>query len=259
MLRHKAALFVGCALLAGSVTAHAESAYVGRPVVELFTSQGCSSCPPADRLVGRLAEEGRVIALTYPVTLWDYLGWTDTLATRENSERQFAYSQARGDGAIYTPQIVVNGREDVVGNKEADVLRELDRQRATGGFPSVEVDAVRQGGVLHVQVHAAGGYSGKQATIWLGHVLREVPVAIDRGENSGRKIVYHNVVQSLRPIGMWSGKEVEIDLPVNELARDGESACVVLVQLDGKEGPGPIVGAAMASWPLTRANALVRE
>lgn len=259
MLRHKAALLVGFALLAGSATAQAESAYVGRPVVELFTSQGCSSCPPADRLIGRLAEDGRVIALTYPVTLWDYLGWTDTLASRENSERQFAYSQARGDGAIYTPQVVVNGREDVVGNKEADVFRELDRQRATGGFPSVEIDAERHGGVLHVQVHAADGYQGKQATIWLGHVLREVPVAIARGENSGRKIVYHNVVQSLRPIGMWSGKAVAVDLPITELARDGETACVVLLQLDGKDGPGPIVGAAMASWPVASANARVGD
>lgn len=259
MVGRKAVLILGLALMALGLPAKADDgSSTGRAVLELFTSQGCSSCPPADKLFGRLVADKHVIALTYPVTLWDYLGWPDTLASRENTERQFAYAQVRGDGAVYTPQVVVNGREDVVGNDEAAVRREIDGQAARGLAPSVNVDLERNGAVLELRVGAARpGAPAASATIWLGSVSPEVKVDIGRGENSGRSIVYHNVVRSLRAVGMWKGSPVSIDMPVDEISRDGGSACVVLVQLNEPGGPGAIIGAATASWPAPVANARI--
>lgn len=258
MVGRNAVLFLGFALVALALPAQAEERSAAGPaVVELFTSQGCSSCPPADRIISRLAADENVIALTYPVTLWDYLGWPDTLASRENTERQFAYAQVRGDSAVYTPQVVVNGREDVVGNKEKAVRREVDAQAAHGLAPSVKVGLTRNGSVLELRIGAAGSGVPGSATIWLGSITPEVKVDIGRGENSGRSIVYHNVVRSLRAVGMWKGDPVSIDMPVDEISRDGGSACVVLVQLNEPAGPGAIVGAAMARWPAPVANARV--
>jgi len=229
-------------------------------VVELFTSQGCSSCPPADKLLGRLAERDDVIALTYPVTLWDYLGWPDTLASRDNTERQFAYAQVRGDSAVYTPQMVINGREDVVGNKEHRVLAEVERQLAQDLAPSVQVDLESNGDILELRIgESKTGAPDRPATIWLGTVEPEVSVQIGRGENTGRSIAYHNVVRSLRAIGMWKGKPLSIDLPLGELSRHGDTACVVLVQLETDAGPGAIVGAAFARWPAPVTNARVAQ
>jgi len=261
MVGHKAVLLLGLTLAAFGRPAFADDGSpAGTSVVELFTSQGCSSCPPADKLLGRLGERGDVIALTYPVTLWDYLGWPDTLATKDNTERQFAYAQMRGDAAVYTPQIVVNGREDVVGNNEHAVQQELKSQAERGLAPSVSVALERNGQILELRIGGGESETPKQAaTIWLGSVIPEVSVRIGRGENSGRSVVYHNVVRSLRPIGMWKGEPVSIDLPVAELSRHGGSACVVLVQLDEAGGPGPIVGAAMARWPAPVANARVAQ
>ncbi|MGX1308634.1 hypothetical protein AB7M35_003392 [Amorphus suaedae] len=259
MVGRKAVLFLGLALMAFGLPAKADDgASKGPAVVELFTSQGCASCPPADKLLGRLLADRNVIALTYPVTLWDYLGWPDTLASRENTERQFAYAQARGDSAVYTPQVVVNGREDVVGNNERAVRHEIDGQTAQGLAPSVRVGLERNGSVLELRIGAAKpGAPKASATIWLGSITPEVKVDIGRGENSGRSIVYHNVVRSLRAVGMWKGDPVSIDMPVDEISRDGGSACVVLVQLNAPAGPGAIIGAATASWPAPVANARV--
>ena len=258
MVGRKAVLFLGLALVAFALPAQAEERPAGPAVVELFTSQGCSSCPPADKIVSKLAADENVIALTYPVTLWDYLGWPDTLASRENTERQFAYAQVRGDSAVYTPQVVVNGREDVVGNKEKAVRREIVAQAAHGLSPSVKVGLERNGSVLELRIGAARPAAPRMsATIWLGSITPEVKVDIGRGENSGRTITYHNVVRSLRAVGMWKGEPVSIDMPIDEISRDGGSACVVLVQLNESAGPGAIVGAAMARWPAPVTNARV--
>lgn len=259
MVGRKAVLFLGLAVIAFGLPAQADDgSSKGPAVVELFTSQGCSSCPPADKLLGRLMDDQTVIALTYPVTLWDYLGWPDTLASRENTERQFAYAQVRGDSAVYTPQVVVNGREDVVGNNENAVRREIDGQATHGLAPAIKVGLERNGAVLELRIGAAApGAPKASATIWLGSITPEVKVDIGRGENSGRSIVYHNVVRSLRAIGMWKGHPVSIDMPIDEISRDGGTACVVLVQLNEPAGPGAIVGAATTSWPAPVANARV--
>ncbi len=121
-------LGLSAALLAGGA---ASAGSVKRPVlVELFTSQGCNSCPPADELLGRLADRPNVLALSLPVTYWDMLGWKDTLATDTNTRRQKAYAQYMGRGGVYTPQIIVDGVSDVVGSREGDVEAAIAKREA---------------------------------------------------------------------------------------------------------------------------------
>ncbi len=218
-----------------------------RAVVELFTSQGCSSCPPADRLLGELAEEREdIIVLSMPVTIWDFLGWSDTLARPELTERQLGYSIVRGDREVYTPQVIVNGREDVVGSDREAILARVAADNANGPALPVPVSLRREGDVLSIRVGRRPADMGKlHATIWLLTVDRQVDVPIRGGENRGRKLTYHNVVRELRPVGMWRGRPVAIDLPIDMEEASVGSGAAVLVQEKGAEGLGPIVGAAM--------------
>src|SRR5579864_4014381 len=110
-----------------------------RAVVELFTSQGCSSCPPADKIIGELAKDPSVIALSMPIDYWDYLGWKDTLADARFSARQKAYSRMRGDRDVYTPQAIVNGSAHVVGSDRAGIERAIGTTRKTDGVMSLPV------------------------------------------------------------------------------------------------------------------------
>src|SRR5215213_6002074 len=130
-----------CAVIAMIRPAHAEP----RAVVELFTSQGCSSCPPADRIIGELAKDPNVIALSMPIDYWDYLGWKDTLADARFSERQKAYSQMRGDRKVYTPQVVVNGSVHVIGSDRAGIDRAISDTRKADSVMSVPVSMTLAG------------------------------------------------------------------------------------------------------------------
>jgi len=221
--------------------ARSPEAALHKTVVELFTSQGCSSCPAADALLKRLAEHDDVIALSLPVDYWDYLGWKDTLANPKFSERQRGYARTRGDGAIYTPQLVVNGVAHVNGSDEGQIARAIDKtQRA---LSSVPVRLREQEGKLIVEAGSLPrGVAGKDATIWLAVFARSVEVPIQRGENQGKTITYYNVVRELIPVGKWSGKPVTLELARASLARPGAESCAVLLQLGQT---GPIMGAAL--------------
>ncbi|WP_321344162.1 DUF1223 domain-containing protein [Breoghania sp.] len=228
------ALALGLSLLLPSSAAADPKA-----VIELFTSQGCSSCPPADRLLGELAKQEDLIVLSLPVNYWDYLGWKDTLASTDNSARQRAYAELRGDRAVYTPQAVVNGRRHAIGSDKRALLNAI---KGAGGLP-VSVKAEMGADSLDIHV-GAGETPGMMATVWL--VLfdhkREVPIA--RGENGGRTITYHNVVRRMQAIGMWKGKPATYSMPRGELVKAGMQGCAVLIQgEDGNGHPGPIVGA----------------
>jgi hypothetical protein len=215
--------------------------------VELFTSQGCAACPPADRLARELDEEADdVLVLSMPVSIWDYLGWNDTLALPELTERQRAYAVSRGDHEVYTPQAVINGRVDVTGSDRAAILDAIERENAMGPALPVDVAIERDGEVLRITVgDAPRRIARKGAEVWLGVVDLAVSVPIKGGENVGRKLTYHNVVRSLRPVGMWRGGALELEIPLGfEEARAGVGA-VVLVQRQKANGPGPILGAAM--------------
>ena len=224
---------------------HGEAVSGPRAVVELFTSQGCSSCPPADRLVERLAEDGNVLALSLPVDYWDYLGWKDTLADPLYSARQRAYAAHRGDRAVYTPQIVINGIEHVVGSNPGAVEQAL--QRASGLTTTVEMKRNKMG--VEATISGALPQGTQMATVVFMALTKEEEVRIGRGENAGSTITYSNVVRTLQPIGMWSGGTETFRMPKSALARTGAERCAILVQLEGENGPGAIIGAAIMDWP----------
>lgn len=237
--------FALAAALPGS-TVKAESSSKPKAVVELFTSQGCSSCPPADKLLEKYVKRDDVIALTFPVDYWDYLGWKDTLASPAYSSRQRSYAKARGDGQVYTPQVVINGISHAVGSREAAIERAISSTQKQRGHP-IKLKMWTEGEALVISAGAAPeGARVKPATIWLALVKKRAPIAIKRGENSGRKITYHSVVRQMTPVGRWTGKEVVIRLPKYHLASHDSDGCTVLLQQDTA---GPILAAVeMKDW-----------
>ena len=176
-----------------------------KAVVELFTSQGCSSCPPADKLLGSLAHDSSVIALSLPVDYWDYLGWKDTLALHGHANRQRAYSVARGDRAVYTPQAVVNGVVHALGSDKNAIEKAIADSRANAKPLSVPVSIKLQGDKVVVDV-PAGAVDGAGADVWLCPVTGKIQVTIGRGENSGKELTYYNVVRRWVKVGTWTGK-----------------------------------------------------
>ncbi|ODN70282.1 DUF1223 domain-containing protein [Methylobrevis pamukkalensis] len=236
-------------LIATAATAAAAGqTAAGEPkaVVELFTSQGCSSCPPADAVLGRLATDPDILALSYAVDYWDYLGWRDTFASTENSARQRDYAMSRGDNAVYTPQAVVNGQVHVIGSKEAKIRGEIAAQ---GEGLKVDVTAVLAGDRLIVTLPAVPKLHGEDPTIWLVTYEHAADVTIARGENTGRTVTYTNVVRRLQPIGMWSGEAMTIEYPMADLRREGADGCAVIVQANKDRHIGPILGAATVKLP----------
>lgn len=212
-------------------------------VVELFTSQGCNSCPPADAVLAELAERGDVVALGYHVDYWDYLGWKDTLASPENTERQYQYGKAFGKRMVYTPQAVINGRVHVNGAKRDAVTTAISELQNKGQGLSVDISVTRTGESVTIDAAAAPGEKG-DAHLVLVHFGRAKPVAIERGENKGRTIAYANPVTRVQTAGMWHGKAARFELPRSEINKKG--GCAILLQSVNRDGlPGPILGAAV--------------
>jgi hypothetical protein len=194
-------------------------------VVELFTSQGCNSCPPADAVLSELSKRGDVVTLGYHVNYWDYLGWRDTLATAESTARQYEYRKSFDARSVYTPQAVVNGRLHVNGAKRHDV------------------DIEKRGD--SVLISAGPGAAGQKAHVMIVYYDHAKSVDIGKGENGGRQIRYVNPVTEVQAAGMWHGDKATFELPASEIAKKGPGGCAVLLQAVGKDGaPGAILGAA---------------
>ena len=211
-----------------------------RPVVvELYTSQGCSSCPPADTILGQLATRKDVIAMSLPITYWDMLGWKDTLASDGDTRRQKAYAQTMSRAGVYTPQIIVDGVNDVVGGRDAQVESAIAARATDEQSVPVALSASRS--IVHVDVGAAD-VKDANATIWLFRVQPQATVSITDGENKGHTYTYHNVVREIRALGMWKGQAFSLDLPRQELMGSSHDSLVVAVQ---QGGYGRILGAAM--------------
>ncbi|HUS96446.1 MAG TPA: DUF1223 domain-containing protein [Hyphomicrobiaceae bacterium] len=211
-------------------------------VLELYTSQGCSSCPAADRLFQSYTKRRNMVALTFHVDYWDYLGWTDTLAKRVFSERQRAYADQRRDGDVYTPQIIVNGLKHVIGSQARQIdgaLAATSPNGGTGQVPQVPMSVSAKSGTFVIKIGTALPPK-KPATVWLALVRPKVTVKIKRGENRGKAITYHNVVHSISPVGMWSGPETTIRLQQDAVLHGKPMNCAVLLQVDS----GPILAAA---------------
>src|SRR5450631_941799 len=219
-----------------------------RAVVELFTSQGCSSCPPADKIIGDLAKDPSIIALSMPIDYWDYLGWKDTLADSRFSARQKAYSRMRGDRDVYTPQVVVNGSVHVIGSDRAGIEGAIGDTRKADGVMSVPVSMTLAGKQIAVSVGASGETPTEaHGEVWLCSISKAVPISIGRGENSGREVTYYNVVRNLLKIGDWNGGSGNWTVPLENISRDGVDAAVVYVQDGSRDKPGPMLGAAYTS------------
>ena len=233
-----------CAIVAIIRPAHAEP----RAVVELFTSQGCSSCPPADQIIGELAKDPSVIALSLPIDYWDYLGWKDTLADSRFSARQKAYSHMRGEREVYTPQVVVNGSAHVIGSDRNGIESAIDDTKKADGVMSVPVSMTLAGKEINISVAASSkGPATGHGEVWICSISRAVPITIGRGENRGREITYHNVVRNLLKVGDWNGTSGSWTVPLENISREGVDAAVVYVQDGNRDKPGPMLGAAYTS------------
>jgi hypothetical protein len=219
-----------------------------RAVVELFTSQGCSSCPPADKIIGELAKDPSIIALSMPIDYWDYLGWKDTLADARFSARQKAYSHMFSDRGVYTPQVIVNGSLPMIGSDRAGIEGAIGDTKKADGVMSVPVTLTLSGKQINVSVAASGkGPAAMHGEVWICSVTREIPISIGRGENRGREITYHNVVRNLLKVGDWNGNAGSWSVPLENISREGVDAAVVYVQDGNREKPGPMFGAAYTS------------
>lgn len=205
-------------------------------VVELYTSQGCSSCPPADALLAKLADRDDVIALALHVDYWDYIGWKDEMAQPAFTARQKAYAKAAGHRTVYTPQMVIGGSDHVVGYEPMEVAELIQKHREAAR--PVELSVRREGDSILIEARAVGEVDGPVVV----QVARYVPmraVAINRGENAGRTIEYHNIVDLWSEVGRWNGRGTYS--ATTQVA--GEDPVAVILQ---REGHGPVLAAARA-------------
>ena len=211
----------------------------GKSVVELFTSQGCNSCPPADKLLGTLTQNPNLIPLTLAVDYWDYLGWKDTLALHSHTKRQRSYAKMRGDMNVYTPQAVVNGVKYAVGSDAREINAALRNHPSNEA--EIPLSVKRDGENISVDVGAGNG----KATVWMLSVASKVEVKIVKGENKGATITYFNVVRAWRNLGAWSGAPIKTSVSLSELTQNGADSVVVFVQNGEANAPGVIRNAEM--------------
>lgn len=243
MRKSPLALALALAVLAGWMSL-AHAGQPGRTVVELYTSQGCSSCPPADRLLGELARRDDVIALSFHVDYWDYIGWKDPFASPETTARQRAYRRALGKSYVYTPQMVIGGTEQAVGSDRFQVMGFIRKMRRA---PMIDISVAHGAGHTATVRIGRGHGQARPAPVWLVFYDREHVTEIRRGENEGVKLTNSNVVRKLMRIGSWRGRELKLKLSLDELGAKGRDGCALIVQ---QAGMGPILGAT--AFPLPR-------
>lgn len=209
-------------------------------VIELYTSQGCASCPPADELLNELAEHDGVLPLALHVDYWDYIGWADTFGKPAFSERQKSYARKMGRKSVYTPQMVIGGIDDIQGNATMQVVALIAEHRMNPfaeGMVTVEISAQESGGVtISAQARSVLDYA---ADVQIVRYLEEATVEIMAGENAGRKITYRNIVTDWIVLDAWDGA-APFSYTVSEALPEG-TGMAVLVQ---EQGLGPILGAA---------------
>jgi hypothetical protein len=235
------AIMIGAlaSLAAPSSLASAEGV---RSVVELFTSQGCSSCPPADRILGLLAQDPNILAISFPVDYWDYIGWKDTFATPTYTARQKAYASTSGKNQVYTPQVIVNGLADAVGSDLAAIERAERETVKTHGVLSVPLSVVERDGKIDISVGAGG--AGQSASVYLLALAHSRTVTVQRGENAGATLTYSNVVRAMTKIGDWEGAPVTLQADLAQAHLDDADSYAVILQAGGRAQPSAILAAA---------------
>jgi hypothetical protein len=217
-----------------------------RAVIELFTSQGCSSCPEADKLLGEIAKDPSVIAVSLPIDYWDYLGWKDTLADPKFTARQKAYSKIRGDRQIYTPQVVVNGKLHALGSDRESIERAIKDSSGKYGVMSVPVKVSVAKGQITVAVPESSN-ANHTGEVWICSIAKEVPIAVGRGENKGKEVIYHNVVRNWLKVGDWTGKAAMWTVPIENLNSQGVDGAIAYVQEGNRDRPGVMLGATYSA------------
>jgi len=241
--------FIFISVVLGAVTAFlfvrpASAMDVTKPpiVVELFTSQGCSSCPPADEILAELSQQKNILALSYSVDYWNYLGWKDTLAQPDCTLRQKKYNKSLGLGGVYTPQMIIQGRHDVIGSRADLVAKLIDQAKITAQATSApEITFVRRGDMMFLNISANVIWDNAAATIWIIGYDFEKTVSIKKGELAGQIRKYHNVVQSIKRLGSWMGEETRFSLSKEDVGSGKYDAYAVLLQAPQT---GPIITAA---------------
>ena len=212
------AALTGAVVLAAGPAIAADAAHPA--VVELFQSQGCSSCPPANANLLALIDRSDVLALSFQVTYWDQLGWKDTFGSPKYTDRQWDYARALKHSQVWTPQVVVNGRLDTVGTKPGEIERAIVQADRGVGGPTVAITAA--------QATVRGAATAGAAVVWLVRYdprIEQVPIR--RGENGGKTLPHRNVVRELVLLGDWSGAERSFALPP---ASRGDLKTAILVQ-----------------------------
>jgi hypothetical protein len=233
------------AILASAIVTSSDVRAEPRAVIELFTSQGCSSCPAADKLVGELARDPSLIVMSLPIDYWDYLGWKDTLAIPGHAKRQKAYSKVRGDREVYTPQVVVNGVAHALGSDKTAIENAIAHSRKKDVL-ALPVSLSVSGDQISVSVPAAksGVANGE---VWLCPITRNAEVTIERGENKGNSVTYHNVVRRWTKLGEYTGAARTFTVPTEDVTNVGGDAVAVVVQSGSREVPSAMLGAAVVA------------
>lgn len=233
--------------LVGLYGSHAGAQSSDKPVtvIELFTSQSCYSCPPAEAYLGELSKEDDIVALEYHVDYWNRINygrhgrWIDEFSSPEMTQRQRDYNLAiRNTGAVYTPQMVIDGREEAVGSRRGEVQQLVSKIRADDpARVGVAVSGLEDGGIsISLPDNLKGG-----ADVWLVIFIRENTTQVVRGENHGKTLTSHNIVRKVRHVGAWDGKAATFALSQDELELESGLGCAILVQ---DERPGPVLGAS---------------
>ena len=213
-------------------------------VLELFTSQGCSSCPPADTLLGELTRKPNVVAVSLPVDYWDYIGWKDTFATPAFTARQRAYAKTRGDGHVYTPQVVVDGLAHAVGSDPGEIDKVAKEVQGQKGALTVDLKMREEDGKLVAEIGAAPKGTPDTAALVLLLVAHDRKVMIGRGENAGHTLSYTNVVRQMTKVGDWMGAPKTIEIPAAQLTSPDTDGYVLLLQVGTIAWPGSVLAAA---------------
>ena len=246
LLRSKVSRTVGVAFAAALAVSPALAGERTAPLlIELFTSQGCNSCPPADDYLGELAKRPDVLALSWHVDYWDYIGWKDPFAQHAFTVRQRDYSHSLAQRYVYTPQMVINGRLQGIGSERADIERliaEAKKERDTGDAPSIALSGDQ------VQI---GHGPAVAANVWIAVFDPQQKTAVGRGENAGRELVEYNVVREWTRIGAYDGRPVSLKLGV-DMDEYETSGCAIVIQRQTASGPGPILAAYAIDPPLRR-------
>lgn len=231
----------GLAVIGSPLVVNAEEPIKTVKVVELFTSQGCSSCPPADALLESYVNKPDVVALSYSVDYWDYLGWRDTFGSAANSERQRAYARQRGDRAVYTPQAVVNGLAHVNGALKRAINQKISETQKELAAKPLALTAEQVADKVVVKANSSIEQWPEAPVLWLVRVKDVGRVKVQRGENHGKILEYHNIVLGVEKVATMQGASLEVSVAKQKVYPAKGEHGVFLLQLGSS---GAILAAA---------------